>query len=90
MNSPAVFPEIFTPRLAAVELGPLVAQGRVLDAVADGSVLRGSHAEIANRLGVQPEDLIAALDELAEIGWLTLDADDLGQMAVHWTDAVVA
>lgn len=53
-------------------IGPLVAEGRVLDAVT-GQELRGTLDELAERLEISYDDLRVAIDELAAIGWITVD-----------------
>jgi hypothetical protein len=53
-------------------LGPVIAEGRVLDAVA-GRDLRGTLDEIADLLGITYGDLRAAIDELASIGWVSVE-----------------
>jgi predicted ArsR family transcriptional regulator len=53
-------------------LVPVIAEGRVLDAVA-GRDLRGTLDDIADALGVSYNDLRAAIDELTAIGWVTLE-----------------
>lgn len=55
-----------------IPLGPIIAEGRVLDAVA-GRDLRGTLDDIADALGISYGDLRTALDELISIGWVTLD-----------------
>ena len=74
-------------RLAAaqVEPGLLLAQGRVLEMVADGSVLGGTAADLARRFGVKTSELLAAVDELAGIGWLELGIEQDGRLIVRWT-----
>ncbi len=52
--------------------GPVIAEGRVLDAVA-GRDLRGTIDEIAESLGISYGDLRPAIDELVEIGWVSLE-----------------
>ena len=79
-------PEVFIPRLAPVEAGPLVAQGRVLDALAGGVVLRGSSREMARHLGVRAADLTAAVRELTAIGWLARGTAADGCPTVLWAD----
>jgi len=76
--------EIFTPRLAPVDLGCLVAQGRVLDAVADGGTLSGTLQEVACSLGVSVGDLRVAVDELGQVGWLALERDADDQIRLAW------
>jgi hypothetical protein len=53
-------------------VGPVIAEGRVLDAVARRD-LAGTLDEIADALGVTYTELRAAIDELVAIGWLTLE-----------------
>ena len=53
-------------------LAPVIAEGRVLDAVA-GRDIRGTLDDIADALGVSYNDLRAAIDELTAIGWVTLE-----------------
>jgi hypothetical protein len=52
--------------------GPVIAEGRVLDAVA-GRDLAGTLDEIADGLGITYGELRAAIDELVAIGWVTID-----------------
>jgi hypothetical protein len=52
--------------------GPVIAEGRVLDAVA-GRDLAGTLDEIADGLAISHGELRAAIDELVSIGWVTLD-----------------
>ncbi len=80
--------EMFAPRLPEIEPGPLVAQGRLVDAIADGSVLRGTAHELAARLGVPVGDLMAALDELLAVGWLALESSGDGIISVRWMEQV--
>jgi DNA-binding MarR family transcriptional regulator len=53
-------------------LGPVIAEGRVLDAVA-GRDLRGTLDDIAETLGITHGDLRSAIDELVKIGWVSLE-----------------
>ena len=53
-------------------LGPVIAEGRVLDAVARRD-LAGTLDDIADLLGVSYGELRAAIDELVSIGWVTID-----------------
>ena len=79
-------PEVFIPRLAPVEAGPLVAQGRVLDALAGGTVLRGSLRRMARNLGVRAADLTAAVRELTAIGWVARGTGTDGCPTIRWAD----
>jgi hypothetical protein len=62
-----------------IPLGPIIAEGRVLDAVA-GSDLCGTLDDIADALGITYNDLRSALDELIGIGWVTLDLHTEGRI----------
>lgn len=53
-------------------LGPVIAEGRVLDAVA-GRDLRGTIDDIADTLGISYGDLRLAIDELVKIGWVSVE-----------------
>jgi len=53
-------------------LGPVIAEGRVLDAVA-GHDLNGTLDDIAETLGITHGDLRSAIDELVKIGWVSLE-----------------
>ena len=66
--------------------GVLVAQGRVLEAVADGGELRGMPARLAHQLGVGPADLAAAIREAEGVGWLAVERGPGRQLAVRWAD----
>ncbi|MGE3267330.1 MAG: hypothetical protein AB7P40_01190 [Chloroflexota bacterium] len=55
-----------------IPLGPIIAEGRILDAVV-GNDLSGTLDEIADDLGISYSDLRTAIDELVGIGWLTLE-----------------
>ena len=51
-------------------LGLLLAQSRVLEAVATGAVLEGTPAELIDRLQIGPEMFRPALHDLVEGGWV--------------------
>ena len=51
--------------------GPIIAGGRLLDSVADRD-LHGTLEDIAALIQVRSEDLVAALAELSEVGWVTI------------------
>ena len=84
--SPYLPPEVFVPRLPAVQPAAVVAQGRVLDAVAGGDVLCGSSDEIARRLDLGAADLSEAIRELMAIGWLAREIGPDGRSSVRWAD----
>jgi len=52
--------------------GPVIAEGRVLDAVARRD-LAGTLDEIADALDITYTELRAAIDELVSIGWVSLE-----------------
>jgi hypothetical protein len=81
----AASPEI----LAQPPLGPVIAEGRVLDAVA-GCDLTGTLDELADALGVSYSDLRTAIDELAAIRWITVDVLPEGLILSLPEDARVA
>ena len=58
-------------RLADASAGPIIAGGRLLDSVADRD-LQGTLEDIARLIQVRSEDLVAALAELSEVGWVTI------------------
>jgi hypothetical protein len=70
-------------------LGPVIAEGRVLDAVA-GRDLRGTLDDIAETLGISHGDLRAAIDELAKIGWVSVELLAEGLVLTLPEDARVA
>ncbi len=88
-NGTAFPPELFAPRLPEIEPGPIVAQGRLVDAIADGSVLRGTVHELAADLGVMAADLLEAVDELMAVGWLMLETDPNDALVLRWADEAV-
>jgi hypothetical protein len=70
-------------------LGPVIAEGRVLDAVA-GRDLSGTLDDIADTLGISHGDLRSAIDSLVRIGWVTLDLLPEGMVLSLPEDARVA
>ena len=58
-------------RNAEVSAGPIIAGGRLLDSVADRDV-QGTLDDIARLIQVRSEDLVTALAELSEAGWVTI------------------
>ena len=66
----------------------LVAQGRLLDAVADGvadgAVLCGTTDELAGRLDVSIAAFRAALRELAAARWIVAQTQPDGRLTVRW------
>ena len=70
-------------------LGPVIAEGRVLDAVA-GRDLRGTLDDIADGLGISYCDLRCAIDELVKIGWVSLEVLGEGLVLSLPEDARVA
>ena len=70
-------------------LGPVIAEGRVLDAVA-GRDLHGTLDDIADSLGISYGDLRLAIDELTKIGWVSLELLGEGLVLSLPEDARVA
>jgi hypothetical protein len=70
-------------------LGPVIAEGRVLDAVA-GRDLQGTLDDIADSLGISYGDLRSAIDELTKIGWVNLELLSEGLVLSLPEDARVA
>ena len=57
---------------AHAAVGPVIAEGRVFDAVARRD-LSGTLDEIADGLGITHGELRVAIDELVSIGWVSLE-----------------
>ena len=57
---------------ARTPVGPVIAEGRVFDAVARRD-LAGTLDEMADALGITYGELRAAIDELVSIGWVSLE-----------------
>ena len=70
-------------------LGPIIAEGRVLDAVA-GHDVRGTLDDIADSLGISYGDLRSAIDELVKIGWVDMEMLSEGLVLTLPEDARVA
>ena len=83
-RTPAAAP-FFAPHLADVPLGPIVAGGRLLDTVAVRDV-QGTLEDIASQIQVRSEDLVTALAELTEVGWVALEAGDDGRVMLRLAD----
>ena len=64
-------------RLADASAGPIIAGGRLLDSVADRD-LQGTLHDIARPIRVRSEDLVAAMAELSDAGWVTIRPDQAG------------
>lgn len=75
----------FTPPLASVPAGPIVAGGRLLDTVADGD-LQGTLEDIAGLIDVSSDDLVTALAQLTEVGWIALEPSDDGRVRLSLAD----
>ena len=59
------------------------AEGRIVEAVADGAVLSGTPAELARRLHLRADDLIVAVGELVAVGWLRVSFDG-ARVSLRW------
>ena len=82
----------FTEPLAvsAIPLAPpidhdaMIAQGRIIDAVADDLIVLGTVDELAARLGVRPDVFRAALEDLVGARWVFMHAAANGRLTVGW------
>ncbi len=63
-------------------LSLLLAQSRVLRALAGGSVLQGTPAELIRQLDIGPEAFRAALHDLVEGGWVFTTTTPDGRLIV--------
>ena len=61
----------------------LLVEGRVLEAVASGSVLLGTPDELAGQLGVRTGDLRIALRELQWVGWIVVHVQPAERLTVR-------
>lgn len=61
----------------------LLTEGRVLEAVASGSVLLGTPDELAGQLGVRTRDLRIALRELQWVGWIVVHVQPAERLTVR-------
>jgi len=68
----AAMPSHLTDIATLAPVGPVIAEGRVFDAVARRD-LAGTLDEIADALGITYTELRAAIDELVSIGWVSLE-----------------
>lgn len=63
-------------------LGLLLAQSHILSALATGSVLHGSPGELMRQLDVAPAVFRAALQDLADGGWIYVAMARDGQLTI--------
>jgi hypothetical protein len=73
------------PRHTDVLAGPIVAGGRLLDSVVDRD-LQGTLEEIAGQIEVRAEDLVTALAQLTEVGWVALEPHSDGRVCLRLAD----
>jgi DNA-binding FadR family transcriptional regulator len=66
----------------------ILAQGRIVDAVAADLVITGSADELARRLGVCVPTFRMALRELVAIGWIVVKEGPGGGLTVRWSGGV--
>jgi DNA-binding FadR family transcriptional regulator len=62
----------------------LLAQGRIVDAVAADLVIAGSAEELARRLGVSTRTFRGAVRELVAAGWVVVKEGPAGRLTVRW------
>jgi hypothetical protein len=71
-----------SPSIRTPSLGLLLAESRVLQAVASDAVLQGTPAELIRHLDVGPEVFRAALHDLIAGGWIFATTTEDGQLIV--------
>ena len=64
----------------------MLVQARLVNAVADGTELRGTWGALALSLGVERRDLAVAAKELGAVGWVTTSTADDGTVTMRWAD----
>jgi DNA-binding MarR family transcriptional regulator len=69
---------------SVLELVPV--QSRIFEAVAGADVLTGPVYGLAQQFGVTPDDFSACLDELVDVGWVTVEADPDGRLRIRLRD----
>lgn len=75
----------FAPRLVAGPAGPIVAGGRLLDTIAERD-LQGTLEDIAGLIEVDAEDLVTALAQLTEAGWVAIEPSGDGRVRLRLAD----
>ena len=78
-------PRVLVSREEDVPAGPIIAGGRLLDSVADRD-LQGTLEDIAQLIQVRAEDLVTALAELSEVGWVTIRPGKDGHVSLCLAD----
>ncbi len=73
-------------RLPRIDPAVVAAEGRLLDAVADGTLLVGTATELAERLGVSARAFESAVRELAKVWWISASTSTDGRLHVGWED----
>ena len=74
--------ETLTAPLAKPTLGLMLAQSRVLRALAGGAVLQGTPDDLARDLDVGPDAFYAALHDLVEGGWIFVSSTQDGRLII--------
>jgi DNA-binding MarR family transcriptional regulator len=69
---------------SVLELVPV--QSRIFEVVAGADVLTGSVYDLAQEFDVTPGDFSACLDELVDVGWITVEADLDGRLRIRLQD----
>jgi len=67
-----------------IDYDAMIAQGRIIDAVADDLIVLGTVDELAARLAVRPDVFRAALEDLVRARWVFMHAAANGRLAVGW------
>ena len=72
------------PQRDAAMARAVIGQGRILEVLAgDDVVLAGTLQRLGQRLGLGPEELRAALRELARAGWIAVQTQPFGRLTVR-------
>ena len=83
---PTITTDLPTVRPPAAEPSLVLIQARLVHAVADGTELRGRLAAFADSLGAKPDDLTAATEELAAVGWVATSLGAAGMVTMRRAD----
>src|SRR5215208_4361927 len=59
------------------------AEGRIVEAVADGTALVGTLDRLARRFDLAPEDLRGCLRQLVRVGWVAVQAEPFGRLTIR-------
>lgn len=60
-----------------------MAQGRILEMVADGGVYEGPLIDLAQELGLTPADLVICLREIVQARWIAVRTEPFGRLTIR-------